>query len=115
MCIRKGKLAARGEEIEREGINSCGVLILCYVIMCTIFPRIVAAGNKRGTRPCVQMISDDGSHASASTVCVVRVVPTADSRAERLRILLAASSNHHRLTHMYLIQPSLMSPSFPKK
>ena len=26
------------------------------------------------------MVSDDGHHASARTVCVVQVVPTADSR-----------------------------------
>ena len=62
-------------------------------------PRIVAAQsealerNKRGTRTRVRMISDDGHHASARTVFVVRVVPTVDSRSERLRILLTASSN----------------------
>ena len=39
----------------------------------------------------------------------------ADSRTERLCILLTASSNRHHLTRMYLIQPSLMSPGFPKK
>ena len=47
-------------------------------------PQIVAAGSKH-----VPIISDDGHHASASarTVCVVQVVPTADSRTERLCIL----------------------------
>ena len=49
--------------------------------------RIVAAASKRGMCPCVQMVFDDGNHASASTVCVVRVVPTADSRTERLHVL----------------------------
>ena len=39
---------------------------------------------KRGTRTHVQMISDDGHHTSARTVCVVQVVPMADSRTERL-------------------------------
>ena len=46
--------------------------------------------------------------------CVVWVVPKTDNRTERLCILLTASSNHHCLTCMYLIQPSLMSPCFPK-
>ena len=75
-------------------------------------PQIVATASKRGTCTCVQMISDD---ASARTACVAQVVPTADSRTERLRVLLTASSNHYRFIHMYLIQPSLMSVGFPKK
>ena len=49
------------------------------------------------------MISDVCHHASARTVCVVRVDPTADSRTERLRILLTASSNCHHLTHTYVV------------
>ena len=51
------------------------------------------------------MISDDGHHASARTVCVVRVVPTADRRSERLHVLLTASTNRHHLTLTYFIQP----------
>ena len=47
-------------------------------------PRIVAAASKHGTHTHVRMISDDGHHASTRTVCVVRVVPTTDSRTERL-------------------------------
>ena len=78
-------------------------------------PRIVAVASKRGTRTHEQMISDDSHHASTRTVCVVRVIPTADSRTERLRVLLTVSSNHHRLTRTYLIQPPLMSPDFPRK
>ena len=35
----------------------------------------------------MQMISDDGHHASARAVCVVRFVPTVDSRTERLCVL----------------------------
>ena len=62
----------------------------------------------------VRMISDGGHHASARTVYVVQVVPTAD-RTERLRVLLTVSSNRHCLTHLYPIQPSLMSPGFPNK
>ena len=50
------------------------------------------------------MISDDGHHTSARTVCVVRVDLTADSRSERLRILLTVSNNRHRLTRTYLDQ-----------
>ena len=78
-------------------------------------PRIVAAASKRGTRTRVRIISDDGHYASTRTVCVVRAVPTADSRTERLRILLTASSNCHRLTRTYCIQLSSMSPGFPNK
>ena len=82
-------------------------------------PRIVATASKRGTCPRLRMIFDgflidDGYHASARSICVVRVVPTADSRTERLRVLLAASSNRHRLTRTYLIQPPLMSPRLSK-
>ena len=77
--------------------------------------QIVAATSKRVTRMRVRMLSDDGHHASARTVCVVRVVPTADSRTERLRVLLIATSNLHRLTRRYLIQLSWMSPGFSKK
>ena len=56
-------------------------------------PRIVVAASKRGTCPRLRMIFngflfDDGYHASAKSICVVRVVPTADSRTERLRVLL---------------------------
>ena len=93
MCIRKGKLAARGEEIERERINSCGVfdIVECNHVYCNSSnrrcTRIVAATSKRGMCPCVRMVFDDGNHASASTVLVVRFVPTADSRAERLHVL----------------------------
>ena len=61
------------------------------------------------------MISDNGHHASARTVCVAQVVPTADSRSERLRVLLKASSNRNRLTRAYLIQLSLTSQGFSKK
>ena len=66
--------------------------------------RIVAAANKRSTRTCVRIISDDGHHTSARTVCLVRVIYTADSRTERLCVLLTASSNC-----------LLMSLGFPKK
>ena len=68
-------------------------------------PQIVATTSKRGTRTHVRMRSDDSHHGSASTVCVVQVIPTADSRTEGLRVLLTASSNRHRLTRTYLIQP----------
>ena len=78
-------------------------------------PRIVAVASKHGTHTHMQMITDNSHHASARTVCVVRVIATADSRTERLRVLLTGSSNCHRLTRTYLIQLSLMSPGFPKK
>ena len=43
----------------------------------------------------VRMISDDSHHANARTICVVRVVPTVDSRSERLHVLLTVSCNRH--------------------
>ena len=66
---------------------------------------VVATARKHGTLTHVQMISDNGHYTSARTVCVVQVVPMADSRTERLRVLLTVSSNRHCLTRMYLIQP----------
>ena len=60
-------------------------------------PRIAAAASKHGTCTRVRMISDDCHHASARTVRVVRVIPTADSRTERLCVLLTVSSSHQRL------------------
>ena len=50
------------------------------------------AASKHSTCTRVQMISDDGHHASARTVCVVRVVPMADSWTERPCVLLTASA-----------------------
>ena len=55
----------------------------------------------------MQMISDDGHHASARTVCVVRVVPRADSRTERLCVLLTVSSNR-RYLHSYVPYPAIV-------
>ena len=62
--------------------------------------------GKYGTCTHVRMISDDSHHASARTVCVVRVLSMAESRTERLHVLLIMSSNHHHLTRTYLIQLS---------
>ena len=56
----------------------------------------------------MRILSDDGDHATARAIRVVRVVSTADSRTERLP-LLTASNNRHRLTRMYLIKPLLIS------
>ena len=52
-------------------------------------------------------VNSFGHHANARTIHVVRVIFTTDSRTERLSIhvLLTVSSNCHRLTRMYLIQP----------
>ena len=68
--------------------------------------RIVATANICGMHTCSKY-SGDGHHASTRAVRVVRVVSTADSRTERLCVLLTVSSNRYRLTHTYLIQPSL--------
>ena len=77
--------------------------------------RIVAAASIRGTRTRVRMISDDGHQASARAIRVVRHVSTAESRTERLRVLLTASNSRHCLTRTYLIQPSLMYAGFSNK
>ena len=53
------------------------------------------------------MISEDGHYASARTVCVVRVVPTADSRTERLRVLLTAFT----LSDSYVTYPAVVDVS----
>ena len=42
-------------------------------------------------------------------VCVLRLVSTADSKTERLRLQLTAPNSRHCITHMYLIQPLLTS------
>ena len=80
-------VAAQSEALER---NKCR-------------PRIVAAASKHGMHPSVRMIFDDSHYASARTVHVVQVVPTADSRIERLHVLLTVSSNCHHLTHIPVV------------
>ena len=67
-------------------------------------PRIVAAASKYSTHTRARMISDDSRHASARTVHVILVIPMADSRTERLCMLLTASGNCHNVTRTYLIQ-----------
>ena len=67
------------------------------------WPRIVATASKRGMHTHVRMISDNAHHTRARTVCVVRVLPTAESGTERLHVLLTVSSNHHRLTRTYIL------------
>ena len=63
----------------------------------------------------MQIISDDGLQANARAVCVVQLFSMADSRTERLHILLTASNSRHSITHTYLIQLSLMSVGFLKE
>ena len=46
--------------------------------------------------------SDDGHQASARAVCVVEPFSLADSRTERLRVLLPASNSRHCTACMYL-------------
>ena len=61
----------------------------------------------------MQMISDDGHQASTRAVCVVWLISAADSRTERLCVLLTASNSRHCIAHTCLIEPSLMSVEFP--
>ena len=63
----------------------------------------------------MQIASDDSLWTSARAVDVVQLISTADSRTERLRVLLTVSNSRHCITPMCPIQPSLMSAVFPKK
>ena len=58
--------------------------------------RIVAAAS-RGTRRRGRIVSDDCQHATPRAIRIVRVASAADSRIERVRVPLTASSNHQRL------------------
>ena len=51
------------------------------------------------------IISDDDQRTSAMAVRVVRLVFTADSRTEKLCVLLTASNSHHCIARTCLIQP----------
>ena len=58
-------------------------------------PWIVAAASIHCTHTHMRIISDDDQQTSARAVCVVRFVSTADSRTEKLYILLTASNSCH--------------------
>ena len=64
-------------------------------IRSTVFLQIDATASRRGTHTRMRIISDDGHQASVRAVCVVQLVSTADSRTERLCVLLTASNSHH--------------------
>ena len=81
--------------------------VVCFKIAGSSLSVSVPSTVNAAAHTCVRMISDNGYHPSTRTVCVVRVVPTADSKSERMCVLLTVSSNRYRLTHTYLIQPSL--------
>jgi len=74
-------------------------------------PQIVAATSIRGTRTCI-IVSDKDHWASARAIGVVQLLSMADSRTERLRLLLTASKSCHCITRTYLSQWSLMSEVF---
>ena len=77
-------------------------------------PQLEAAATTCGTCTHVQIISDDGHRANTRAVCVVRLISTADSRTERLCLLLTApKSSLYRSYVLYLAV--LMSAGFPKK
>ena len=70
-----------------------------------------AAASICCTRTRMEIIQD--SHqASARPVHIVQLISKADSRTERLHVLLTVSNSHHCIAH---IQPSLMSVGFPKR
>ena len=56
-----------------------------------------------------EILSDNSHQASARAVCVVQLISMADSRTERLRVLLTASNSRYCIAHMYLIKPLLTS------
>ena len=56
----------------------------------------------------MQLVSGDDHRTSARAVCVVQLVSTAESRTERLRLLLTASNSRHCIAHTYHFQPSLV-------
>ena len=55
------------------------------------------------------MIPDDGHHVSTRTVCVVKVVPVADSKTERLCILLTKSPSHSYVPYPAFVDVSGLS------
>ena len=59
--------------------------------------------------------SDDSHWASARAVRVVQLFSMADSRTERLHVLLPASNSRRCIALTYLVQPSLISAGFPMK
>ena len=84
-------LVTKAEWDEKAGVNV--VLKIPYLFEQTPplnshRPWIVATTSKHGTHTRVWMISDNSHHTSARTVCVVWVIPMADSRTERLSVLL---------------------------
>ena len=72
-------------------------------------PQIIAVATICGTHTCMRMISDDGQWASARAAHV----SMADSRTERLRLLLKGCNSRHCIARTYLIQQLLMSAGFP--
>ena len=53
------------------------------------------------TRTHMQMISADSLRASTRAIHVAQLSSMADSRTERLHVLLTASNSRHCITHMY--------------
>ena len=78
-------------------------------------PRIVFTASIHGARTCVLIIVINAQCVISRVVRVLRLTSMADSRTERLCILLPVSIRSGCITHMYLIQPLLLSTSFPMK
>ena len=78
-------------------------------------PRIVAVASIHSTRTHVLIIATNAQWAISRPVRVLRLVFMADSRTERLCIILPASIRPSCIARMYLIQPSLPSSSLPTK
>ena len=77
-----------------------------------INPQIVAAATMRRAQTCILIIPTDASWAISWAVRVLRLVSTADSRTERLRILLPASIRPSYDHLMYLINHRCYPPDF---
>ena len=76
-------------------------------------PWIVAAASKHGRCTRMQMISDDGHHASTRTSHSNSWKH--DWQAARTTILLTASNNHHCLTHTYPYPAVIDVPGLSKE
>ena len=76
---------------------------------------MVAAATIHDSRTHLQIIYDDSPCASARAVRVVRLITKADSKTERLRLLLTASNSRHCIARMYSIQPVIDVCGLSKK
>ena len=66
-------------------------------------PRIIAMASIHSAQLRILIFANDAHWVISRAVCVLRLITMADSRTERLCILLPASIKPSCITHMYLI------------